>query len=333
MGTSAADGDRGDDGDRDGEQDVAGEELGSADAPGVGPGERRIVVAEGGRVDHVGEGNVAMSQLLVPVRPRPEGGEIDADPGAAHAWCLTAPVGWIRWMTEVSASDPVVVKHQFDGIGAARTPRSHATHRASADRDRSVLHTRGMARRVPEGPPPPPTVQRLRVRYAKRGRLRFTSHRDFARAFERALRRAEIPMAYSAGFSPHPKISYVGAAPTGVASEAEYLEIGLAREMDPAAVRADLDRVLPDGLDIDEVVVAGPGSLPERMQASIWRIELPGIDEDTARAALDAFLARDEIGVERVLRPVAASWTCVRRWCAPRCPARPRTRSGSSVRQ
>src|SRR5881398_2154482 len=98
--------------------------------------------------------------------------------------------------------------------------------------------------RQPEGPPPPPVVQRLRVRYAKRGRLRFTSHRDFARAFERALRRAEIPMAYSAGFSPHPKISYVGAAPTGVASEAEYLEIGLARETDPDAVRSALDAVL-----------------------------------------------------------------------------------------
>ena len=62
-----------------------------------------------------------------------------------------------------------------------------------------------MARRVPDGPPPPPVVQRVRIRYAKRGRLRFTSHRDFARAFERALRRAEVPMAYSAGFSPHPE--------------------------------------------------------------------------------------------------------------------------------
>src|SRR5438309_8099794 len=96
-------------------------------------------------------------------------------------------------------------------------------------------------RRVPEGPPPPPVVQRLRIRYAKRGRLRFTSHRDFARAFERALRRAAVPMAYSAGFTPHPKVSYAGAAPTGVASEAEYLEIGLAERREPEAVREALD--------------------------------------------------------------------------------------------
>ena len=72
--------------------------------------------------------------------------------------------------------------------------------------------------RQPEGPPPPPTVQKLRIRYAKRGRLRFASHRDLARALERALRRAQVPMAFSAGFSPHPKISYIGAAPTGAAT-------------------------------------------------------------------------------------------------------------------
>lgn len=66
--------------------------------------------------------------------------------------------------------------------------------------------------RVPEGPPPEPVVQKLRFRYAKRGRLRFASTRDFQRALERALRRAGIPMAFSAGFHPHPRISYANAA-------------------------------------------------------------------------------------------------------------------------
>ncbi|MCU1656282.1 MAG: Radical SAM-linked protein [Pseudonocardiales bacterium] len=159
-----------------------------------------------------------------------------------------------------------------------------------------------MARRVPTGPPPPPVVQRVRIRYAKRGRLRFTSHRDFARAFERALRRAQVPMAYSAGFTPHPKISYVGAAPTGVASEAEYLEIGLSRQVEVESLRATLDSALPDGLDLVEVVVAGPGSLAERMQASAWRIELPGVSAALARDAVAAFLALDELGVQRVTK-------------------------------
>src|ERR671938_2104569 len=99
--------------------------------------------------------------------------------------------------------------------------------------------------RTPDGPAPPPTVQRLRLRYAKRGRLRFASHRDLARALERALRRAGVPMAFSAGFSPHPKISYIGAAPTGAASEAEYVEIGVAERCDPEALRQALDAALP----------------------------------------------------------------------------------------
>ena len=159
-----------------------------------------------------------------------------------------------------------------------------------------------MARRTPTGPPPPPVVQRLRIRYAKRGRLRFTSHRDFARAFERALRRAEIPMAYSAGFSPHPKISYVGASPTGVASEAEYLEIGLARESDPEQIRSALDAALPDGLDVLEVVPAGPGSLAERIEAAHWRVELPGVDPDALHEAVLGLLARTELAVERVTK-------------------------------
>jgi radical SAM-linked protein len=145
-------------------------------------------------------------------------------------------------------------------------------------------------------------VQRVRIRYAKRGRLRFTSHRDFARAFERALRRAEVPMAYSAGFTPHPKISYVGASPTGAASEAEFLEIGLTREVDLAALRAALDTALPEGLDVVEAVVAGPGSLAERMEASAWRIELPGVGVAAAQEAVQALLACDEVRVERLTK-------------------------------
>lgn len=153
--------------------------------------------------------------------------------------------------------------------------------------------------RQPEGPPPPPVVQRLRVRYAKRGPLRFTSHRDFARAFERALRRAEVPMAYSAGFSPHPKISYAGAAPTGVASEAEYLEIGLARACAPDDVRAVLDAALPPGLDVVEVVEAEPPGLADRLEASRWRIALPETDPAAVAAAVAGLLAAESVEVER----------------------------------
>src|SRR5271154_5558812 len=125
-----------------------------------------------------------------------------------------------------------------------------------------------MAQRQPTGPAPAPAVQRVRVHYAKRGRLRFVSHRDFARAFERAVRRADVPTAFSAGFNPHQKISYLGAAPTGVASEAEFLELSLTRRVEPTWLRDALDAALPPGLDIVEVVEAQGGSLADRLQAS-----------------------------------------------------------------
>src|SRR5580693_5567886 len=102
-----------------------------------------------------------------------------------------------------------------------------------------------MGRPAPAGPPPPPVAQRLVIRYAKRSRMRFASHRDIARAVERGVRRAGLPIAYSAGFTPHPKISYAGAAPTGTASEAEYLELSLTEVSAVAAVRDGLDAALP----------------------------------------------------------------------------------------
>lgn len=142
----------------------------------------------------------------------------------------------------------------------------------------------------------------MRLRYAKRGKLRFTSHRDVARAFERALRRAGLPVAYSQGYSPHPKVSWVGAAPTGAASEAEYVEIQLVDHIDPEVVRAELSAALPDGLAVLEGVLAGPGGLAERIEASKWRIEVPGLHGEQLHRATQALLAVPELLVERVTK-------------------------------
>ncbi len=159
-----------------------------------------------------------------------------------------------------------------------------------------------MRQREPEGPPPAPAVQKLRIRYAKRGRLRYSSTRDFQRALERALRRADVPMAFSGGFHPHPKISYANAAATGTASEAEYVEISVTARVDPDALRAALDAALPDGLDILTVVQAGPGALADRLQASEWVIALRGMPLARLREAADLFREQSHIEVTRVLK-------------------------------
>ena len=166
-----------------------------------------------------------------------------------------------------------------------------------------------MSRQQPEQQAPP--VQKIRIRYAKRGRLRFTSHRDVSRAIERAVVRAAIPMAYSSGFHPHPRISYAGASPTGAASESEYVELGLAEVRDPAAIGTDLDAVLPDGLDVIVAVDAadsGVKSLSDLLTASHWRIALRGAAD--AAVAVEAFLATESIEVERMTKKGMRSFDC-----------------------
>jgi radical SAM-linked protein len=157
-----------------------------------------------------------------------------------------------------------------------------------------------MARPVPEGPPPAPIVQRLTIRYAKRGRMRFASHRDVARAIERGVRKSGVPVAYSAGFSPHPKISYSGGAPTGSASEAEYLELSVTRRCEPADIGRRLDAALPDGIDVVEVVEAGAKSAALALEASEWEVVWPGVTPAAAQSAVQALLDAPSAEVERL---------------------------------
>jgi len=168
-----------------------------------------------------------------------------------------------------------------------------------AGQQRSQGGQRAQRRAQPSGPAPLPAVQRLVIRYAKRGRMRFASHRDIARAVERGVRRAGLPVAHSAGFSPHPKISYSGGAPTGAASEAEFLEIALTAGLDPDDVRDRLDAALPDGIDVIEVADLAAAPAP-RLEASEWKVVLPGVAEQDAASAVEVFLAAAHVEVDRL---------------------------------
>ena len=130
--------------------------------------------------------------------------------------------------------------------------------------------------------------------------MRFASHLDVARAFERGVRRAGLPIAYSAGFTPHPKISYAGGAPTGVASEAEYLSLALTSRIEADIARERLNAALPDGIDVI-VVTEDTGGLPaSRLTASEWQVTLPGVTPDSVTPMVQKFLALTEAPVERL---------------------------------
>src|SRR5438874_3489078 len=93
---------------------------------------------------------------------------------------------------------------------------------------------------------------RVRLRFSKLGKVRWTSHRDVARMWERAFRRVSLPLAYTQGFSPRPKVSFGLALPTGAESLAEYLDV----ELDPRVTELDehlparLTPALPVGIDV-----------------------------------------------------------------------------------
>jgi radical SAM-linked protein len=130
--------------------------------------------------------------------------------------------------------------------------------------------------------------------------MRFASHRDVARAIERGVRKAGLPVAYSAGFSPHPRISYSGGAPTGAASEAEYLELALTSRCEADDVRRRLDVALPDGIDVIEVAEAAGKAGQAQLEASEWEILWAGVPADAADSAVRKFLAAPSVEVKRL---------------------------------
>ncbi len=131
---------------------------------------------------------------------------------------------------------------------------------------------------------------RIRARFTKLGKVRFTSHRDVARMWERALRRARVPVAYTAGFTPRPQLSFGLALPTGCESVAEYLDIALDGALDPTELAPAVSPMLPDGVDIVAAAALEPGtnSLQEDVASCRWEIHVPG----TARLDLDAAIER-----------------------------------------
>jgi radical SAM-linked protein len=140
---------------------------------------------------------------------------------------------------------------------------------------------------------------RQRVRFTKRGKVRFLSHRDLARIWERALRRAEIRVSYSEGFSPRPKVSFGLALSTGYESLGEYLDIDLAEDIEPEELVALVNPSLPAGIEAQVAIriPAGTDSLQQAVTSSAWEIEVPGVASDRLHEVVAAALASDALPI------------------------------------
>ena len=162
----------------------------------------------------------------------------------------------------------------------------------------------------------------VRLRYAKRGKVRWISHRDVARAFERAWRIERLPLAFTLGFSPRPKVSFGLALSTGYESEAEYLDLELAEPIELESLPTRLTAALPIGLEVDAVVALEERApaLQEVVAAVTWQVEVT--DDDGAVIPVELLTEL----VERANRAVVLEVTQVRKGRASVADVRPAIR-------
>ncbi len=147
-------------------------------------------------------------------------------------------------------------------------------------------------------------MPRYRMMYAKDGPAKYISHLDLIRAFERAARRAGLPIAFTQGFNPHPKLSFAAPLAVGTAGEAEFADIELDQLMPAEVVAESLAAALPQGLRLIEVRQAAQSApaLMALVDRAVYTAKAALIDppqNETLQSAVNSFLARPGIMVER----------------------------------
>lgn len=141
-------------------------------------------------------------------------------------------------------------------------------------------------------------MQRLRLKFGRGEELKFLSHLDLMRLWERVLRRAGLPLAYSEGFTPHPRISLAAPLSVGVTSQAELMDVFLSRWVSPHSLVAQAKRQLPDGLDLLEAWPVGLNipSLQSQVRFAEYKVEVDtGEGTQEVQAAIQSLLSVKEL--------------------------------------
>jgi len=136
-----------------------------------------------------------------------------------------------------------------------------------------------------------PETHRYRILFSKVEAMRFTGHLDLHRAWERTFRRAELPLAYTQGFSPHPRLQLAAALPLGILGEAELLDAWLDQAVEPMVLLERLHAAAPPGIRVSELQPADPKelSLQQQVEAAVFQA-VPG--EPTSATELESRIAR-----------------------------------------
>ncbi len=141
-------------------------------------------------------------------------------------------------------------------------------------------------------------MQRLRIRFKRGEEIKFISHLDIMRLWERALRRAQIPLAYSEGFSPRPRISLAAPLPVGVTGEAELMDVFVTRNVSPHWFTAAVNQQLPPGIEMTDVysIALSLPSLQSQVRYAEYKVDV-GTEKESkdVEAAISSLLSMDKL--------------------------------------
>jgi radical SAM-linked protein len=141
-------------------------------------------------------------------------------------------------------------------------------------------------------------MQRLRVRFSRGQSLKFISHLDIMRLWQRALNRAGVSLAYSEGFNPHPRLSLAAPLAVGVTSEAELMDIFLVKTVSPHFFTSAVNQQLPDGIEIRQAYQLAPSlpALQSQVRYAEYQVELESeLSPVDIRSALASLLSKQHL--------------------------------------
>nr|WP_317357017.1 TIGR03936 family radical SAM-associated protein [uncultured Tyzzerella sp.] len=142
-------------------------------------------------------------------------------------------------------------------------------------------------------------MNKYRLKFSKTGKIKYTGHLDLLKMFQRAIKRANLPISYSQGFNPHQIMSFAIPLPLGMESEAEYIDMQFDENIEPNFIKDTLNKNMPIGMEILNVVKLKEGQKSAPSIVAIGEYEIL-LDNNINKNNIDNFLNQQEINVERV---------------------------------
>ena len=142
-------------------------------------------------------------------------------------------------------------------------------------------------------------MNKYRLKFSKTGKIKYTGHLDLLKMFQRAIKRANLPISYSQGFNPHQIMSFAIPLPLGMESEAEYIDMQFDENIEPNFIKDTLNKNMPIGMEILNVVKLKEGQKSAPSIVAIGEYEIL-LDNNINKNKIDNFLNQQEINVERV---------------------------------